>query len=105
MAQKKIPYLQAVKPPEDMKEVKKKARKFRGEKLKRMLVPVILAALAVCGTYLLLTTKRTDRPAPLPGIRASCRIRTATPGFPMDIVRYNRDGVVFLDRKNEEQWI
>ena len=51
MAQKKIPYLRVVEPPEDPKEVKKKVRRLHKEKVKDILAIVILAALAVCGTY------------------------------------------------------
>ena len=105
MAQKKIPYLQVVKPPEDMKEVKKKARKFRGEKLKRMLVPVILAALAVCGTYLLLDNEAYGQARTAAGYKSELSDTNSYARFSNGIVRYNRDGVVFLNRQNEEKWI
>ena len=61
MAQKKIPYLRIVEPPEDPAEVKKKVRRFRKQKMIDILAIAVLAALAVCGTYLLLKNQTYDR--------------------------------------------
>ena len=105
MAQKKIPYLQVVRPPDDIKEVKKKDRKFRGEKIRRILVPVILAALAVCGAYLLLDNQGYGKARTAASYTNELSDTNSYARFSNGIVRYNRDGVVFLDRQNEEKWI
>ena len=39
------------------------------------------------------------------GTRQIVRIQVIMPIFANGIVRYNRDGVVFLNKKNEEKWI
>ena len=54
MTQKKKPYLRILTPPDDLSEIVKKIRRLRHEKIRRILVIVILLLLAVCGTYLLM---------------------------------------------------
>ena len=105
MAQKKIPYLRVVEPPEDPKEVKKKVRRLHKEKVKDILAIVILAALAVCGTYLLLKNQTYDRARSASSYTNDISDTNSYVQFAGGIVRYNRDGVVFLNRRNEEQWI
>lgn len=105
MAQKKIPYLRVVEPPEDPKEVKKKVRRLHKEKVKDILAIVILAALAVCGTYLLLKNQTYGRARSASSYTNDISDTNSYVQFAGGIVRYNRDGVVFLNRRNEEQWI
>ncbi|MCU6748124.1 MULTISPECIES: DUF5711 family protein [Lachnospiraceae] len=104
MAQKKKPYLQAVKSP-DMEAVKKREKKHRIEKMKKIIVVVGLLILAMIGTFLLLKNKsyQTARTAAEYTQETSDSNRYAV--FKDSIIRYNRDGVVLLDHKNEEQWI
>ena len=56
MAQKKNPYLRAVKVP-DVEEIKKREKKHRREKIKKIVVITGLIVLAVIGTILLLKNK------------------------------------------------
>ena len=105
MAQKKIPYLRIVEPPEDPAEVKKKVRRFRKQKMIDILAIAVLAALAVCGTYLLLKNQTYDRARSASTYKNDISDTNSYVEFAGGIVRYNRDGVVFLNRKNEEQWI
>ena len=105
MSQKKKTQFKILTPPEDLSEIKHKVRKFRVIKIKRILVPLVLILLAVCGTYLLLdnqTYTRARTASEYPGGRTDS---SSYAQFADGIVRYNRDGVVFLNRKNEEQWI
>lgn len=105
MSQKKKTQFKILTPPEDLSEIKHKVRKFRVIKIKRILVPLVLIFLAVCGTYLLLdnqTYTRARTASEYPGGRTDS---SSYAQFADGIVRYNRDGVVFLNRKNEEQWI
>ena len=105
MAQKKNTQIKILTPPEDLSEIKHKVRKSRLTKVRRALVLVVLIVLAACGTYLLLDNQAYTR----------ARISAEYPGdisdsssyaqFAGGIVRYNRDGVVYLNNKNEEQWI
>ena len=105
MSQKKKSQFRLLTPPEDLSEIKHKVLKFRLTKIRRALVFLVLLFLAVCGTFLLLDNQT----------YTSVRTASAYPGdrtdssgyaqFADGIVRYNRDGVAFLNRKNEEQWI
>src|SRR5699024_1949926 len=65
----------------------------------------VLAALAVCGTYLLLKNQTYDRARSASTYKNDISDTNSYVEFAGGIVRYNRDGVVFLNRKNEEQWI
>ena len=105
MAQKQIPYLRIVEPPEDPAEVKKKVRRFRKQKMIDILAIAVLAALAVCGTYLLLKNQTYDRARSASTYKNDISDTNRYVQFAGGIVRYNRDGVVFLNRRNEEQWI
>lgn len=105
MTQKKKPYLRILTPPDDLSKIMKKVRRFRHAKVRRILVILILVILAVCGTYLLMKNQ----------VYGTARISAQYSGnisdtsnyaqFADGIVRYNRDGVAFLDKKNEERWI
>ena len=105
MAQKKIPYLKLVEPPEDIREVRKKGKKIKRKKAERILVTAVLAALAVCGTYLLLKNETYGQARKASGYTNEISDSNSYIRFGNGIVRYSRDGVVFLNRKNEEQWI
>ena len=105
MSQKKKVRFKILAAPDDLSEIKNKVKKFRVRKLRKLLVPAVLILLAVCGTYLLLKNQtymqaRTAREYPVDISDTSSYAR-----FGDGIVRYNRDGVVFLNKKNEEQWI
>lgn len=105
MSQKKKTQFRILTPPEDLSEIKHKVLKFRLTKIRRVLVPLVLIFLAVCGTFLLLdnqTYTRVRIASEYPGDRTGS---SGYAQFADGIVRYNRDGVVFLNRKNEEQWI
>ena len=54
---KKTDFKIVTPPPDDLSEVRAKTKKIHREKLKKIVVPVILIALAVSGTYLMLTNK------------------------------------------------
>ena len=109
MAKKDIPYLKVVKPPDNPKEVRKEEKRRKGKlrraKFRRALVPVILAALAVCGTWLLLNNQTYGRARTASSFQQDLSDTNSYVQFADGIVRYNRDGVVYLNRKNEEQWI
>lgn len=105
MSQKKKTQFKILPPPEDLSEIKHKTWEIRLTKVRRLLVPFVLVFLAVCGTFLLLdnqTYARARTAAEYPGDRTSS---SSYAQFAGGIVRYSRDGVVFLNRKNEEQWI
>ncbi len=105
MAQKKTPYLKLVKPPDDVKEIKKKTRKINRKKAEKVLSILILVILAICGTWLLMKNQTYGQARKGSGYTKELSDTNSFARFANGIVRYNRDGVVFLNRKNEEQWI
>lgn len=105
MAQKKKTYLKILTPPDDLNEIKKKVRRFRLTKLRRILVIVVLLILAVSGTYLLMKNQSYEHARTASEYPSSTSDTSSYAQFADGIVRYNRDGVAFLNRRNEEQWI
>ena len=105
MAQKKKTSFKILTAPEDLSEIKHKTRKVRLAKIRRVLTLLILISLAVCGTYLLLDNQTYARARTAAEYPIDISDTSSYAQFADGIVRYNRDGVVFLNRKNEEQWI
>ena len=105
MSQKKKTRFKILTPPDDLSEIKDKVRKFRLRKLRKILVPTILVVLAVCGTYLLLKNQTYAQARTAQEYPVDISDTSSYAQFGEGIVRYNRDGVVFLNKKNEEQWI
>ena len=82
MTQKKKTDFKIVTPPDDLSEVRAKTKKIHREKLKKIVVPVILIALAVSGTYLMLTN--IVKPERRSGTRQIVRIQVIMPILQME---------------------
>lgn len=104
MAQKKNPYLRVAEPLEQ-EEMIRRVRKHRREKIKKVVVVAGLVILAVVGTYLLLKNKTYEKARTAIEYTRETSDNNQYAEFSNGIVRYSRDGVVFLNHKNEEQWI
>lgn len=105
MSQKKKTNFKILMPPDDLSDIKKNIKKFRIKKLRKMLVPAVLLFLAVCGTYLLLKNQTYSQVRTAQQYMADISDASSYARFQKGVVRYNRDGVVFLNNRNEEQWI
>lgn len=105
MTQKKKTHLKILTPPDDLSEIMKKVHKFRRAKVRRILVLIVLIILAVCGTYLLLKNQLYGHARTAAEYSSDISDTSNYAQFANGIVRYNRDGVAFLNNKNEEQWI
>lgn len=105
MTQKKKNHLKILTPPDDLSEIMKKVHKFRRAKVRRILVLIVLIILAVCGTYLLLKNQSYGHARTAAEYSSDISDTSNYAQFANGIVRYNRDGVAFLNNKNEEQWI
>lgn len=105
MTQKKKTYLKILTPPDDLSEITKKVRRLRHEKAGRILSTLVMILLAVCGTFLLLKTQTYGLARIASQYPSDVSDTSSYAQFADGIVRYNRDGVVFLNRENEEQWI
>ena len=96
MTQKKKTDFKIVTPPDDLSEVRAKTKKIHREKLKKIVVPVILIALAVSGTYLMLTNKAYSEAGTAVRYSTDSSDTSNYAHFANGIVRYNRDGVVLV---------
>ena len=105
MAQKKKNYLKILTPPDDLSDIMKKVRRFRLMKARRILVTAVLLLMAVCGTYLLLDNQSYGRARTAAQYPSDTSDASGYEQFADGIIRYNRDGVTYLDRNNEEQWM
>lgn len=105
MTQKKKPYLRLLTTPDDLSEIMKKVRRFQFRKARRMLSNVVLILLAVFGTYLLMKNGMYNAVRTASQYSSDISDTSNYARFADGIVRYNRDGVAFLDQKNEELWI
>ncbi len=72
---------------------------------KELLTYIILIAMAICGTYLLLDSKTYGTVRKADSYAKDLSDTNNYVQFADGIVRYNHDGVVFLNKKNEEKWI
>ena len=105
MSQKKKVRFKILAAPDDLSEIKNKVKKFRVRKLRKLLVPAVLIILAACGTYLLLKNQTYAQARTAREYVADISDTSSYARFGDGIIRYNRDGVVYLNKKNEEQWI
>lgn len=105
MTQKKNPHMKIVQPPENLEEIKKKTGRLRRRKIKKALVMAVMILLALCGTYLLLKNQTYGTARQAAAYDNDASESNSYVHFSNGIVRYSRNGVVFLNRKNEEQWI
>ena len=104
MAGKNKSYLRLVREPE-IDELRKKARKTRREKLKRagIIACIVLAILFVI--YIIMSNITYTKTITTMKYEEKTSDSNRYAQFENGIVRYNRDGVVFLNRHNKEEWI
>lgn len=104
MAQKKNSHLKIAKPA-NMEKLKQAARQHKKGRLKTGTTIAVLAIMIITGTILLMKNHSYT------SVNKAAAYPNETEGnnrysqFAGGIVRYSRDGIVFLNRKNEEQWI
>lgn len=104
MTQKKNPQLKLVKPP-SLEELKKMTRKYWTAKIKTGTTVTLLTAMVIFGTYLLITNHAFTSVYRTASYTKETSDNNGYKAFHNGIIRYSRDGVAFLNRKNEEIWI
>lgn len=102
--QKKKPYLKLVKPL-NLEEIKKKTRSYRKRKIRKWTTRMVLGFMAVSGTWMLVANHSYDTACKVASYKHETSDSSDYAAFDRGIVRYTRDGVSFLNQKNEEQWI
>ena len=104
MTQEKNPHLKLVKPL-DLKEIKQRTRIYHRKKARKYAVNIFLIAMILFGTYLLITNHSYDSVYRSTAYTKETSDNNQYAAFRNGIVRYSRDGVTFLNYKNEELWI
>ena len=94
--------LQVVKTQDDRKALRQRERRIKRRRRKELLTYIILIAMAICGTYLLLDRKTYGTVRKADSYAKDLSDRNNYVQFADGIVRYNHDGVVFLNKKNED---
>ncbi len=89
----------------DLEAIKRKVRQHRRSVAGKWLTVIILAAMALGGTYLLVLNKGYTKVELAGSYEKNTSDTNNYAAFAGGIVRYSRDGIVFLDRRNQEQWI
>ena len=105
MTQKKKGYLRILTPPDDLGSLVKALRRLQFDRIRGILTYIILIMLCLCGTWLLLQNRTYGRARTSDQYPSGTTDSSGYVQFADGIVRYNRDGVTFLDRKNEEIWM
>lgn len=104
MAQKKKPNLKLVKPL-NLDEINRRSVHYRRNQIKKWTGRFFLGFMAVLGTWMLITNHSYDTLYRSASYRRDTSDTSDYAAFGDGIVRYTRDGVTYLNRKNEEQWI
>lgn len=104
MAQKKNPNLMLVEPP-DMERRKKKRPGYRRMRFKKITMAVVLISMVVLGTYLLLTNHRYHTIYETASYKRETSNNNWYAAFRNGIIRYSKNGVTYLNRRNEVLWI
>lgn len=104
MTQKKNPNLRLMEPPEPEKP-KKKKRKHRRIRMKKLIPTAFLAFMLLWGTYLLLTNHLYHKVHQTASYQRETSDSNRYASFRSGIIRYGRNGVTFLNRRNEVLWI
>ncbi len=104
MTQKKNPNLRLMEPPAPEKP-KKKKRKHRRIRLNKLMTTAFLAAMVLWGTYLLLMNHLYHSVYQTASYKRETSDSNRYASFRNGIIRYGRNGVTFLNRRNEVLWI
>lgn len=104
MTQKKKRQFKLVKPP-SVDELRRMARKYWTARIKKITAIVFFSFMVVSGTYLLLTNHVYSTVYKAASYKKTTSDSNQYAAFGNGIVRYSRDGVAYLNHKNEELWI
>lgn len=104
MTQKKNSNLKLMEPP-DPEKPKKKKRRHRRFRLKKLMTTAFLAVMVLLGTYLLLSNHLYHKVSQTASYKRETSDSNRYVSFRNGIIRYGRNGVTFLNRRNEVLWI
>ena len=104
MTQKKKSYLKLVRSP-GVEEIKKRIKRYRKSKFQNIITIALPVILALFGTYLMLANHPYQSIYRTTSYKSETADNNQYAAFKTGIIRYNKDGVAYLNRKNEELWI
>ena len=104
MTGKNKPYLRLMRQ-QELDEINKKAMAGRRSKIESIAVKVIVIFLVLLGIYMIFASQTYSRVIRGTKYEEKTSDTNHYKEFGKGIVRYSRDGVVFLNNRNEEQWI
>ena len=105
MTQKKKGYLRLLTPPDNLGSLVRSIRRLRMNSIRHILSIVILVILGLCGTLLLMQNQTYGKARTSDQYPSNTTDSSRFERFADGVVRYNRDGVTFLNKKNEEIWM
>ena len=104
MAKKKNPHIRLAYV-SDVENLKARAMKRRRSRRRRWIIAAVLILMILSGTYLLIKNQSYTNIHEAVAYTEETSDSNSYAQFANNIVRYSRDGVVLLNRKNEELWI
>ena len=104
MAGKNKPYLRLMRQ-QELDEINKKAMAGRRNKIEGIAIKIIVIFLVLLCVYMIFASQTYTRVIRGTKYEEKTSDTNHYEEFGRGIIRYSRDGVVFLNRRNEEQWI
>ena len=104
MTGKNKPYLRLVRGPE-VDELRREARQMKKERYEKILVRASIVLFLILGIYMIMSRITFTKTLTTMKFKEETSDSNRYAQFGKGIVRYNRDGVVYLNRHNKEQWI
>lgn len=103
MVQKKNPNLMLMDPPE--MERRKKKKRYRRIRFQKVIMAAVLAFMVILGTYLLLANHLYHTVYETASYKRETSNNNRYAAFRNGIIRYSKNGVTYLNRRNEVLWI
>ena len=89
----------------DMEIIRRQVKRHRRSVLGQWTIRIVVAAMIVTGTYLVIENQTYTSVATADSHKKDTEDSNQYIAFSDGVIRYSRDGVVFLNKKNKEKWI
>lgn len=89
----------------DMEIIRRKIRQHRRSVLGQWVIRITLGVMMVAGTWLVIENKTYTSVQTADSYQRNTEDSNQYLAFSDGVIRYSRDGIVFLNEKNEEKWI
>ena len=89
----------------DMEIIRRQVKRHRRSVLGQWTIRIVVAAMIVTGTYLVIENQTYTSVATADSHKKDTEEQQPVYRISDGVIRYSRDGVVFLNKKNKEKWI